>query len=576
MIKNIKASLIVHNNYKNNCYEFKKRKNHKYMENITNDKIYLRNTYKKCNENIKINDDTIIYNTDNDNTDDNTDDDTKNNNLDILYKKKYNEKNDNIKNTKWVIHKFGGSSISTKENMERCIHIIKKEFIKDKNIVVVISALGKSDTVLLKTTDLLITMVNMARIKNTKWLQILKTIEYRHIEFAKKLLDENSNEYTKFHLLLSTDLNDIKDMIYAILLTGDSEKIYERIIGYGELWSTYLFNLRCTQMNIDTIFMDTRDIIQIDNDNNVYEDLSRYNIINWFHLNPNNNIIIATGFIASLLNKQPTTLKRDGSDYTATILGNLLYSKSVTIWSDVDGIYSADPNIVKNAKIIKNLTYHEACELAYFGAKIIHPLTTVPVIKYNIPILIKNTFNLHSEGSIISDIIHNDNDTKHNDDNDHNNDYIKGITTIHNVSLIIIEGNSKIGVCGITSNIFNILKKIGVTVKMITQSSSDYSISFVIKTEDCDKTLHEIDNSYELLYNKKINIKYIHNCSILAVIGNNLFHKKGIAAQIMKAISDVQILMISYGSSEYNITILVHEDDCNKSLNSIHTEIFNV
>jgi len=115
-----------------------------------------------------------------------------------------------------------------------------------------------------------------------------------------------------------------------------------------------------------------------------------------------------------------------------------------------------------------------------------------------------------------------------------------------------------------------------VTVKMITQSSSDYSISFVIKTEDCQKTLDEIHNSYELLYNKKINnIKYVHNCSILAVIGNNLFHKKGIAARIIKAISDVQILMISYGSSEYNITILVHEDDCNKSLNLVHKEIFN-
>lgn len=607
----------INNNYKNNSYEYNKLKknNYNYFRDLS---INKKRTFKKyVNEDYTLYE-KGVYSTNNNNTeyDYNSDIIEMNNNMNNHTYEKINDKLiDNINNVyevnniknrkttviktqkKWCVHKFGGSSISTAENMNTCIDIIKQASqVNDTHIIVVLSAIGmnKQSKSNFKVTDGLLTMLKFAHLKNSKWQYYLKSIEYLHDEYAKVLLDNKSDEYILFQKQFQVDIQNIKDMVSAVLLCGTTEKITQIIIGYGEIWSTTLFNLRLKQQGSVPLFMDTRNIITIDDDNNLYEEVSREKLEMWFDIKDididgNNtdkiHVITATGFIASNLKGEYTTLKRNGSDYSATILGNLLYAKNITIWTDVDGIYSADPNIVENATIISDLTYHEASELAYFGANVIHPLTTIPVIKYNIPIIIKNTFNPSTIGSTIFDIhkiknktlSQNNPNSKQKQNTDTN--YIKGIATIHNVSIINIEGNGMICVPSIMSTVFYIIHKIGVHVKMITQSSSEYSLCFVINTEDTEKTLYELKTTFanEIANNKIQNIEATHKCSILAVVGNKMVDKIGIASRIMTAISsvDVNIKMISQGSSQYNIAVLIDESDCNKALQSVHNEFFN-
>ena len=618
----------INNNYKNNSYEFKKLKknNYNYFRDLSINKkrifkknvndeytLYKKNVYSTNNNNTEYDYNSDIIDIQNykytNNTYGKTNDkliDNINNVYEVNSIK--NRKVNAIKTKKkWCVHKFGGSSISTAENMNTCIDIIKSAAqANDNHIIVVLSAIGinKESKSNFKVTDGLITMLKFAQLKNSKWQYYLKSIEYLHDEYAKILLDNQSDEYTIFCKQFKVDIQNIKDMVSAVLLCGSTEKITKIIIGYGEIWSTTLFNLRLKQQGCVPLFMDTRNIITIDDDNNLHEEVSREKLEMWFDIkgididenktSENVHIITATGFIASNLKGEYTTLKRNGSDYSATILGSLLYAKNITIWTDVDGIYSADPNIVENASIISDLTYHEASELAYFGANIIHPLTTVPVIKYNIPIIIKNTFNPLTMGSTIFDIHkiknktqsqnnpnknlkQNQNQSQNHNENDTNS--IKGIATIRDVSIINIEGNGMISVPSIMSTVFYIIHKIGVHVKMITQSSSEYSLCFVVNTEDTEKIVYELKSTFhnEILNNTIQNIDATHKCSILAIIGNKMVDKIGIASRIMTAIANVgvNIKMISQGSSQYNITVLIDESDCTTALQSVHNEFFN-
>ena len=304
------------------------------------------------------------------------------------------------------MHKFGGTCVASAERIEN----IAKYLIADPcaSKVVVVSAMGSHVTSPLKVTDLLINMVNKAARQDEGFLLDLASLQEKHVEAAKLLLGDGK-VLNDFVARLLDDISNLKAMLHAISIVGMSTDAFEEfVVGHGELWCAQLTAAKCRQLGANAVFMDTRDVMVVTptsdgNSVDVQYDISNKKLDLWTASHGVPNIIIATGFIAKNPAGQATTLKRNGSDYSATIIGALFQAGHITIWTDVDGVYSADPRKVTEAVCLRHLSYHEAWELSYFGANVLHPRTTLPAMKYNIPITIRNFFNLPAPGTVISD-----------------------------------------------------------------------------------------------------------------------------------------------------------------------------
>jgi aspartate kinase len=275
-----------------------------------------------------------------------------------------------------------------------------------------------------------------------------------------------------------------------------------------------------------------------------------------------NIVPVVTGFIGSTEDGLTTTLGRSGSDYTGSIVGAALDSEEIWIWTDVDGVMTADPRYVKGAKVLSEISYREAAEMSYFGAKVIHPKTMMPAIEKNIPIRIKNTFNPSHPGTLISQSTQSA------------ERFVKNITSIDNLSLVSIEGNGMVGVPGISARIFSALARVGVNVMMISQASSEHNVCIVIPQKHCGRGVKELRNEFEVDIAKKIidDIKLQENVSIVAVVGEGMKGMRGIAGKTFTAVADanVNIVAIAQGSSELNISLVVEQAEAHKTVQAIH------
>jgi aspartate kinase len=271
---------------------------------------------------------------------------------------------------------------------------------------------------------------------------------------------------------------------------------------------------------------------------------------------------IVTGFIGSTEDGLTTTLGRSGSDYTGSIVGAALGSEEIWIWTDVDGVMTADPRHVRGAIVLPEISYREAAEMSYFGAKVIHPKTMMPAIDGSIPIRIKNTFNPTHPGTLISRA---SNSTER---------VVKNVTSIDNLSLIAIEGNGMVGVPGISARIFAALARVHVNVMMISQASSEHNVCVVIPQKDCNKAVKELCEEFQLDIARKTvdDIKRQDGVSIIAVVGEGMCGVPGIAGRTFSAIADsrVNIMAIAQGSSELNISLVVNQTDVHKAVQAIH------
>jgi aspartokinase/homoserine dehydrogenase 1 len=277
--------------------------------------------------------------------------------------------------------------------------------------------------------------------------------------------------------------------------------------------------------------------------------------------------LVITGFVASTPKGVPTTLKRNGSDFSASIFGRLLQSREIWIWTDVDGVYSADPRKVPEAECLEEISYEEAIELAYFGAKVIHPHTMGPAVDLNIPILIKNTFNPSAPGTYIHRIL------KHKDGR-----VARGFTTVDNVCLLNVEGTGMIGVPGIAQRLFGGLREVGVSVMLISQASSEHSICFAVPAGHADKAEESLKKVFtsELHHGQIERIQLIRECSILAMVGDNMVEKSGVAGRFFAALGNasVSVRAIAQGSSERNISVVVDQKDATRALRATHSAFF--
>ena len=277
-------------------------------------------------------------------------------------------------------------------------------------------------------------------------------------------------------------------------------------------------------------------------------------------------IVIVPGFIASTNDGIGTTLGRGGSDYTAAIIAAALDATELEIWTDVNGMFTANPKIVKQAQPIANISYQEAMELSHFGAKVLYPPTIQPVLRKNIPILIKNTFEPESEGTLISDkVISNSNP-------------VKGISHIENITLITLEGSGMIGVAGSSKRLFEVLSHENINVIFITQASSEHSICIGILNSDAEKAENAINKAFanEIAQNKIDPCIVETDLCIIALVGENMKNHQGLSGRMFSTLgkNNVNIRAIAQGASERNISAVINERDVKKALNSLHENFF--
>ena len=276
--------------------------------------------------------------------------------------------------------------------------------------------------------------------------------------------------------------------------------------------------------------------------------------------------VIMGGFIASDIEGKSTNLGRNGSDYSASILGSLSEAESVTIWTDVDGVLTGDPRVVNKARMIEQMTYDEAIELSYFGAEVIHPKTMAPLMHKEIPLYIRNTFNPESLGTSINS-------------QQKNTRAVKGISTIKDIALLNLEGTGMIGVPGIVNRLGKVLQQANISIVLISQASSEHSICFAVRSKDAKTAADVIKQEFKDDF-KNENLSAIQieeDCSILAIVGSGMTGTKGIAARFFNAISlsKTNVIAIAQGSSEKNISIVIKSKDMNHATSFVHDAFFN-
>lgn len=457
------------------------------------------------------------------------------------------------------ILKFGGSSVGTPEALEKVITIVTRSKEEDELTVVVSAFRG--------VTDQLLVMSSLASDGDLSYKDHLSEIEERHINTVRELVParHQSDVITSFKLTL----NELEDVLQGVFLIRElTRKTLDFIVGFGERFSALILAVALNSRGVPAQFTDTRQLIKTD-DNfgsarvkiaETYANLVDY------AARHHGNVIVATGFIASTEDNESTTLGRGGSDYTASLIGAALQAERVEIWTDVDGLMTADPRKVRRAFPLANATYEEAMELSHFGAKVIYPPTIQPALKSGILIVIKNTFRPEEPGTEIRDKA------------DFKPGMIRGMSSIDDIALITIRGSGMIGVSGVASRIFTALAGEGVNIILITQSSSEHTVTLAVLPDQADIARSAIRNEFrEELSGELIDeIKLERDLSVIAVVGDNMRRIPGIAGRVFNALgrNGINIVAIAQGSSERNISFVVDKKNEKKALNTLHDAFF--
>jgi aspartokinase/homoserine dehydrogenase 1 len=455
--------------------------------------------------------------------------------------------------------KFGGTSVANAENINKVAAIVQQAVQRGKTIVVV-SALGG-------TTDNLLQSGALAAAGDEKYKELLQALEQRHLEAVKTLIP-----VTRQSAVLSwvkQRCNEIEDICNGVFLLGElSARTKDRIVSYGELLASRIISDRFTASGIVNAWVDSRDLVRTDNNyGHAAVDFVQTNVLcaDYFSAAPQ-NLFIMPGFVARDGNGNGTTLGRGGSDYTAAIVAAAVNANSLEIWTDVSGMMTADPRLVRHAKILPHISYQEAMELSHFGAKVIYPPTIQPVMSKNIPVWIKNTFEPDHHGTLI------DPETVTNGSN------IRGITSINKIALLSLEGSGMVGIPGFSRRLFEALANEQINVILITQGSSEHSICVGIDDVLAGKARDVIDRafSWEIQTGKVEPLVVENGLAIVALVGDNMKSHPGISGKMFGAMgrNGVNVRAIAQGSSERNISAVISTADVKKAINVLHEEFF--
>lgn len=452
--------------------------------------------------------------------------------------------------------KFGGSSVANSENIKKVLAIVDRES-KNQKIAVVVSAFGKTTNNLLAGADEALKNINSAK-------ETLKNLKELHFNIIDDLVFKNKKDVSREVSFLFDRLSSIYEGIF--LLQELSDKTIAKVSSFGERLSSYIIANAAKEL-LDVNHKESRDLV-ITNDEylNAQVDFktTNKNIISFFKENKH-QVTVLGGFISSNIAKETTTLGRGGSDFTASIYAAALNADELQIWTDVSGMFTANPRVVKQAFPISEISYEEAMELSHFGAKVLYPPTIQPALRKEISIRIKNTFDPKSAGTLICK-------------NPENQNEVKGISHIEDISLITLEGAGMIGIPGFSKRLFETLSVAKINVIFITQASSEHSICVGIYENDAIRAKDLLDDTFDVEIDKK-KIKPIiveKDLAIIAIVGESMKNYQGLSGQMFSALgrNNVNIRAIAQGSSEKNISAVINKYDAKKALNILHEQFF--
>ncbi|PKP13122.1 MAG: bifunctional aspartate kinase/homoserine dehydrogenase I [Bacteroidetes bacterium HGW-Bacteroidetes-3] len=454
--------------------------------------------------------------------------------------------------------KFGGSSVATSENINKAITIIKDSTYNSK-VIVVVSALGG-------ITDVLLEAGNLARNGDENYKIQFKLIEERHLKVIRELVPVSNQSGVLGHV--KKMLNKLEATLEGVYLINElSAKTSDKIVSFGELLSSFIIVEAMKNKGLDAELKNAQELIVTDENfsNAVVKfNQTNQNIESFFSKNEH-QIVVLPGFVSKTENGEPTTLGRGGSDYTAAIVAAAANASVLEIWTDVSGMFTANPNFVQQAFPIKNISYQEAMELSHFGAKVLYPPTIQPVLEKEIPIKIKNTFDAKADGTLITKVTSNVNP-------------IKGISHIENMTLITLEGSGMVGIPGFSKRLFEALFQQKINVSLITQASSEHSICIAINNADAEKAELAVNTvfNFEISQHKVNPLIVEKNNAIIALVGDNMKSHQGISGKMFSALgrNNVNIRAIAQGASEKNISAVIAHKDIKKALNTLHAEFF--
>jgi aspartokinase/homoserine dehydrogenase 1 len=455
--------------------------------------------------------------------------------------------------------KFGGTSVGTVESLKAVLSIVKKSYDAKEKPLVVLSAMSG-------VTNLLTQLAEDAA-EGKLFSDGLKSLEDKHFTVVRELLAVKYQNpvLTKLKLFF----NEIEDLLQGIFALKElSNQSKDLILSYGERCSNYMVSKVMEQYIPESLFVDASHYVKTDSNfgNAHLNEMLTEQLVKSLSITHSDKLLFVTGFIGSNENGRITTLGRGGSDYTAAIFGSVLDATAIEIWTDVNGMLTADPRIVKKAFSLPVLSYTEAMELSYFGAKVIYPPTMIPAFLKKIPIVIRNTFEPDFSGTVIQF------------DSGKTALPIKGISSISDISVINLSGSGMIGKSGFSGRLFTLLAREQINVVLITQSSSEHSITFAVNPSDAKRAIQliEVEFELEIQANKLVVPAIEENLSVLAIVGENMKKTPGMSGRLFAALgrNGINVRAIAQGSSEYNISVIIGKEDLAKALNAVHDAFF--
>ena len=460
------------------------------------------------------------------------------------------------------ILKFGGSSVANPERIREVASIVLNAAKKERVVVIVSAFQG--------VTNQLLECARLAELGDTKFQSMYKSLVQRHITALRVLHNNHSQKHVEANL--QTMLAELWDTLHGIyLLRHSSPRALDLTASFGERLSALII-ASFLQQSQSSCFVDSRDIVKTDDQfmraavqfDKTNRAIKAY-FKRLFEYSSKRLIPVVTGFIGSTDDGLTTTIGRNGSDYSAAIFGAALDVSLIEIWTDVDGILSADPNCVPAAFVVPQMSYEEAMELSYFGAKVLHASTIAPAVAKHIPIDIKNTLNPAATGTHISH---------------HVNRWegvAKGITSVDDCTLLTLRGMSMVGVPGIAERLFRALASHRVNVILISQASSEHTICFAISTSDSAAAKKAVHQEFHFELQSKLTSLDEKPCqTIVAIVGDGMKGTPGVSGKVFQALgrNSVNISAIAQGASERNISFVIDEAQKLLALNVIHEAFF--
>ena len=456
--------------------------------------------------------------------------------------------------------KFGGTSVASAGNIQKSCEIAVNA-LTNGPVVIVVSALGG-------TTDALINAGQAAAIDDLSYREILRELEQRHVTVARELRLPPGPAQESETLIIS-GFSEISRLCEGIASLRElSNRTLDRLVSYGELISAQLFEINFHSFVSDSVWADARQLIRTNSrfGNAEVDLLATKKLVAGFRTRHPEASWVVPGFIAADAYGTTTTLGRGGSDYTAALLAAALHAEKLEIWTDVSGMMTADPRLVRAARPIARISYQEAMELSHFGAKVLYPPTIQPVMRAGIPLWIKNTFAPNDYGTLVEVAP------------PRTAAVVQGISSIGNLALLNLEGSGMVGIPGFSKRLFAALARERINVVLITQSSSEHSICVGVNEQDTAPAQTAVDEEFatEIAAGRIEPLRPETGLAIVALVGDNMKDHPGISGKLFGALghNGVNIRAIAQGASEKNISTVIRADDVRKAVNVLHEAFF--